>query len=133
MPTLFDQAKGSFNWGSNILFCAAGDRKFNSSQKIGLAETTVPTPSEYKMSITRNKHCKNSLPPRVPKFFNKLNSWGVLPNESLLESMTNEMREAFEAFLGDYAFGSSEKEIVLNMIKDSYRFLVTSAHFMVQN
>ena len=49
------------------------------------------------------------------------------------ESMTNEMREAFEAFLGDYTFGSSEKEIVLNMIKDSYRFLVTSAHFMVQN
>ncbi|MEC7166442.1 MAG: hypothetical protein VXW41_11565, partial [SAR324 cluster bacterium] len=49
------------------------------------------------------------------------------------ESMTNEMREVFEAFLGDYNFGSSEKEIVLNMIKDSYRFLVTSAHFMVQN
>lgn len=49
------------------------------------------------------------------------------------ESMTNEMREAFEAFLADYTFGSSEKEIVLNMIKDSYRFLVTSAHFMVQN
>ena len=47
--------------------------------------------------------------------------------------MTNEMREAFKAFLGDYAFGNSEKEIVLNMIKDSYRFLVTSAHFMVQN
>ena len=49
------------------------------------------------------------------------------------ESMTNEMRAAFEAFLVDYTFGSSEKEIVLNMIKDSYRFLVTSAHFMVQN
>ena len=49
------------------------------------------------------------------------------------ESMTNEMREAFEAFLGDYTFGRSEKEIVLNMIKDSYRFLMTSAHFMVQN
>ena len=47
--------------------------------------------------------------------------------------MTNEMREAFEAFLGDYTFGSSEKEIVLNMIKESYRFLATSAHFMVQN
>ena len=49
------------------------------------------------------------------------------------ESMTNDMREVFEAFLGDYTFGRSEKEIVLNMIKDSYRFLVTSAHFMVQN
>ena len=27
------------------------------------------------VSITRNKHCKNSLSHRVPKFFNKLNSW----------------------------------------------------------
>ena len=47
--------------------------------------------------------------------------------------MTNEMREAFETFLTDYTFGSSEKEIVLNMIKDSYRFQKTSSHFMLQN
>ena len=46
--------------------------------------------------------------------------------------MTNEMREAFEAFLGTIPL-VAVKEIVLNMIKDSYRFLVTSAHFMVQN
>ena len=56
-----------------------------------------------------------------------------LENLLLGEAMTTEMREAFEDFLISYTFGSSEKEIALNKIKDSYRFLATSAHFMVQN
>ena len=61
------------------------------------------------VSITRNKHCKNSLSHRVPKFFNKLNSWGVLPNKTSFESMTNGMIDTYcNNFMYSYILGNQE-------------------------
>ena len=61
------------------------------------------------VSISRTKHCKNSLSHRVLKFFNKLNSWGVHPNKTSLESMTNGMIDTYcHNFMDSYVLGNQE-------------------------
>ena len=58
-------------------------------------KTTVRVGEREHVSTSRNKQRKNCLSQREPEFINKLNCWGILPNKSLLESMTDSMIETF--------------------------------------